>query len=82
MYKSQGHGRTEARRCTAVGELDWLKLLCLKTRWSKLASVACIGSTRERGGKIETEKRYVISSLATDSRRILHTVRIPCRAAA
>jgi len=71
----KGHGRIETRRCTAVGELDWLELLGLQSRWSKLASVACIESTREIGGKIETEKRYVISSLPADSRRLLHAVR-------
>ncbi|MBK9218803.1 MAG: transposase [Uliginosibacterium sp.] len=51
------------------------ELLGLQSRWSKLASVACIESTREIGGKIETEKRYVISSLPADSRRLLHAVR-------
>ncbi|TEX44307.1 MAG: ISAs1 family transposase [Rhodocyclaceae bacterium] len=71
----KGHGRIETRRCTAVGELDWLDLLGLKARWSKLTSVACIESTRELAGRIETEKRYVISSLPADSRRILHAVR-------
>jgi predicted transposase YbfD/YdcC len=38
-------------------------------------SVACIESTREIGGRTTTEKRYVISSLSADSRRLLHTVR-------
>lgn len=71
----KGHGRIETRRCTAVAELDWLDLLGLKARWSNLASVACIESTRDIGGKIETDKRYVISSLPADSRRILHAVR-------
>ena len=47
----------------------------LKARWSKLASVACIESTRDMGGKISTEQRYVISSLPADSCRILHAVR-------
>ena len=37
--------------------------------------MACIESTRDIGGKIESEKRYVISSLPADSRRILHAVR-------
>lgn len=37
----KGHGRIETRRCTAVGELDWLDLLGLKARWSRLVSVAC-----------------------------------------
>jgi predicted transposase YbfD/YdcC len=71
----KGHGRIETRRCTAVGELDWLELLGLKDRWAQLASVACIESTREIGDKVETEKRYVISSLPADSQRILHAVR-------
>ena len=71
----KGHGRIETRRCRAVGELDWLELLGLKARWSKLASVACIESTREVAGHVETEKRYVISSLPADSRHILHAVR-------
>ena len=71
----KGHGRIETRRCTAVSELDWLDLLGLKVRWSKLASVACIESRRDIGGKLSTEKRYVISSLPADSRRILHAVR-------
>ncbi|MBK9027238.1 MAG: hypothetical protein IPN98_04995 [Propionivibrio sp.] len=64
----KGHGRIETRRCTAVGELDWLNLLGLKARWPKLASVACVESTRDMGGKLSTEKRYVISSLPADSR--------------
>ena len=38
-------------------------------------SVACIESTREINDRVETEKRYVISSLPADSRRILHAVR-------
>jgi predicted transposase YbfD/YdcC len=71
----KGHGRLETRRCVAVANLDWLDLLGLKVRWPKLASVACIESTREMGGKIESEKRFVISSLPADSRRILHAVR-------
>jgi predicted transposase YbfD/YdcC len=71
----KGHGRIETRRCLAVGELDWLELLGLKARWPKLASVACIESTREIGGRTTTEKRYVLSSLPADSRRLLHAVR-------
>ncbi|MDR3299511.1 MAG: ISAs1 family transposase, partial [Candidatus Accumulibacter sp.] len=71
----KGHGRIETRRCTAAGELDRLELLGLKARGPKLASVACIESTREIDGRTTTEKRYVISSLPADSRRLLHAVR-------
>ena len=31
----KGHGRIETRRCTAVGDLDWLATLGLKERWKK-----------------------------------------------
>jgi predicted transposase YbfD/YdcC len=71
----KGHGRIETRRCVAVANLDWLELLGLKARWSKLTSVACIESTREIAGKVESEKRFVISSLPANSERILHAVR-------
>jgi predicted transposase YbfD/YdcC len=71
----KGHGRIETRRCTAVDNLDWLDLLGLRARWVKLTSVARIESTRDMGGKVETETRYVISSLPADSQRILHAVR-------
>lgn len=71
----KGHGRIEIQCGVAVANLDWLDLLGLKARWSKLASVACIEPTRKMAGKIESEKRFVISSLPADSRRILHAVR-------
>ena len=73
---NKGHGRLETRRCTAVGNLDWLDTLRLKARWKNLTSVACIESTRQIGDKTETDRRYVISSLPADSRRILHAVRM------
>ena len=71
----KGHGRLETRRCIAVDDLDWLDLLGLKSRWPELTSVACIESTRQIGDKVETDKRYVISSLPADSARLLHAVR-------
>jgi predicted transposase YbfD/YdcC len=52
-----------------------VELLGLKARGSKIASVACIESTREIAGRRETEKRYVIGSLPADSHRFLHAVR-------
>jgi len=72
----KGHGRIETRRCTAVGELDWLATLGLKERCKKITSVACIDSSRVIGSKTETDRRYVISSLPAHSERILHAVRM------
>ena len=71
----KGHGRVETRRCVAVGELDWLDTMGLRERWPGLASVACIESQRHSGDTIETETRYVISSLPAEAARILHAVR-------
>lgn len=71
----KGHGRLETRRCRAVGGLDWLDLLDLRERWKGLTSVACIESQRHIGERVETETRYVISSLPADAARILHAVR-------
>lgn len=71
----KGHGRVETRRCVAVGELDWLDTMGLRERWPGLASVACIESQRHIGDKLETDTRYVISSLPFEAARILHAVR-------
>lgn len=38
--------------------------------WTKLTSVARLGSTREIKGKITTSMRYYISSLPPDAREI------------
>jgi predicted transposase YbfD/YdcC len=71
----KGHGRLEQRRCVAVGELDWLDTLGLRSRWPGLASVACIESHRHIGEKCETDTRYLISSLPAQAGPILHAVR-------
>jgi predicted transposase YbfD/YdcC len=71
----KGHGRLETRRCIAVDELDWLDTMGLCSRWPGLASVACIEAQRAIGETVETETRYVISSLPADASRILHAVR-------
>jgi predicted transposase YbfD/YdcC len=71
----KGHGRLETRRCIAVDELDWLDTMGLRSRWPGLASVACIEAQRTIGETVETETRYVISSLPAEASRILHAVR-------
>jgi predicted transposase YbfD/YdcC len=71
----KGHGRFETRRCTAVDDLAWLGAIELRDRWPKLRSVAGIESVREQHGQIQTETRYVISSLPADARRILYVAR-------
>lgn len=69
----KGHGRFETRRCTAA-YVDWLDA-DLRERRPKLTSIACIESQRECKRKIETDVRYVISSLPPEASSILHAVR-------
>jgi predicted transposase YbfD/YdcC len=71
----KGHGRFETRHCVAVGELAWLDAIELRARWPNLRSVACIESQRETHGQVQTETRYVISSLPADAQRILYVAR-------
>jgi predicted transposase YbfD/YdcC len=71
----KGHGRIEQRRCTAVGELQWLQDMGLKERWSALSSIGCIQSTRQIGDKQEYDTRYIISSLPPDAPALLHAAR-------
>jgi predicted transposase YbfD/YdcC len=71
----KGHGRFETRRCVAVGELAWLDAIELRARWPNLRSVARIESHRETHGQVQTDTRYVISSLPADAQRILYVAR-------
>jgi predicted transposase YbfD/YdcC len=71
----KGHGRFETRHCVAVGELAWLDAIELRARWPNLRSVACIESQRETHGQVQTDTRYVISSLPADAQRILYVAR-------
>jgi len=71
----KGHGRFETRRCTAVDDLAWLDAIELRERWPNLRSVARIESQRETHGQVQTDTRYVISSLPADAQRILYVAR-------
>ena len=70
----KGHGRFEVRRCTAVSA-EKLDAMGVRNRWKNLNSVARIESERECKGKLETDVRYVISSLPPNASNILHAVR-------
>ena len=60
----KGHGRIETRRCE-VFEKGWI--VDPDNRWKKLNSVIKITSIREFANKTETQERFYISSLNTDS---------------
>lgn len=67
-----GHGRSEVRRCWAFDALD---RLYKAEQWADLKSFAIIERERTVAGKRTCERRYYISSLPADAKRIAHAVR-------
>jgi len=67
-----GHGRIETRQCIVSSQLDWLKQ---RSKWAGLKTVAMIQETRKIGDKTSTERRFFISSLPPDAKRIASAVR-------
>jgi predicted transposase YbfD/YdcC len=61
---SEGHGRTEARRCWATSDLSWLEG---REEWKDLKSVVFIEAERFIGEKLSVETRYYLSSLENDA---------------
>ena len=53
------HGRIETRRCTVCSDTQWL---VNRHNWPGLKAVVMTGYTREIRGKIETVRRFYISS--------------------
>jgi predicted transposase YbfD/YdcC len=69
---SEGHGRTEARRCWATSDLDWLEG---RQEWEGLRSVVLIESERFIGESLSVETRYYLSSLPNDAKLLNQAVR-------
>jgi predicted transposase YbfD/YdcC len=67
-----GHGRIEMRKCVVSDQIDWLEQ---KPHWTGLKTIAMIEETREVGEKTSIERRYFISSLSADARKIASAVR-------
>jgi predicted transposase YbfD/YdcC len=67
-----GHGRTEVRRCWAFDAVD---RLYKAEQWADLKSFAIIERERTVGATTSRERRYYISSLPADARRIAQAVR-------
>ena len=54
------HGRIETRRYYQSDQLDWFED---RSKWEGLRSVGMVESIREINGKVQTERRYYLSSL-------------------
>lgn len=72
--KDCGHGRMEERKCIV---LPLMYLYRFKLKWKGLQSLICLESKRvnKRTGEITFEKRYYISSLPMEAKRLLMAIR-------
>jgi predicted transposase YbfD/YdcC len=66
-----GHGRIDTRRCVALPCDDWDGI----EAWAGLKSIVMIESIRQTDNGVSSEKRYYISSLEPDSKKLAHAIR-------
>lgn len=69
--QESGHGRIDSRRCVALPCDDWEDI----EAWAGLKSVVMIESIRQTDNGVSSEKRYYISSLEPDSKKLAHAIR-------
>lgn len=69
----KGHGRIETRRCVALAVPDYIPEI---KRWPGIKCIARIEAVRESGGKVASEVRYLIGSMAPDAQVILNATRL------
>lgn len=69
----KGHGRVETRRCVALPVPDYIPEI---QRWCGIQGMARIEAVREAHGKMTSEVRYLIGSMAPDAQTILNATRL------
>ncbi len=68
----KGHGRVETRRCWVSSDLDWFED---KFLWKGLNSIGMVESIGNVKGKRSIERRYYLSSMPPDAKRLAKAVR-------
>ena len=68
----KGHGRIEEREVVVTSLLDWLDC---RAEWRDLRTLIEITTRREVKGKVSTERRYYISSLAMTAEKAMRIIR-------
>ena len=66
-----GHGRIEERSCFVTDKIDWLGEL----KFAGMKSIVCINASRTINDIISNEKRYYISSLPANAKKINMAIR-------
>ena len=69
------HGRIDVRECWSTSNPEYLNLIRNVQAWTGLHSIAMIVCTRIIGETQTKQIRFYISSLPSDAKRILETVR-------
>jgi predicted transposase YbfD/YdcC len=69
--QESGHDRIDTRRCVALPCDGWEGI----DAWAGLQSVIMIESIRQTENDVSSEKRYYISSLEPDSKKLAHAIR-------
>lgn len=71
----KGHGRTEIRQCWTTSDSEYLKYIASLAEWPGLQSIAVIEAERRTSEGTTVQRRYLISSLESDAKRLLHAAR-------
>lgn len=76
-YKTvqKGHGRIEIRQCWSTSDPQYLQYIASHTPWRGLQSIAVIQAERRTGETTSVQRRYFISSLASNAQQLLHAAR-------
>lgn len=69
------HGRTEVRRCYVSPEVEWLTGRDTDGDWEGLASLVMLQTERTTKGRTTYQRRFYITSLSENARRITEAVR-------
>lgn len=69
------HGRIEIRECWTFNPHEWSQYFRTLDKWKGLQSVAMVRAQRQIGDKVTTETRYAISSLTSQAKLILQSIR-------
>jgi predicted transposase YbfD/YdcC len=69
------HGRIETRNYTVIHDVDWLQA---RHKWPGLSAIVVVESLREINGKITSETRFYITSLAILANAVGPMIRAHC----
>lgn len=72
---NKGHGRIEIRECWTTSNADYFPYIPNLSKWKGLRTIVMVKAERRLGEVKTTEIRYYISSLSSDARQSLASIR-------